>query len=233
MASDGEIKIRIALGNAVQQLKEVKGALENLDKAAITTNQELHKISLATQSTRRYMNDFKRSSAETVTELRQLNESVRKLIEGQKTLGNATQKAQKQMADFQNSIAAAATAFLTVAAAVKIFQGTLSVAVKIDSLTKTFYAITGSMAGAGMEMKFVREQAQRLGLDFFALAESYKGFSAAAKFANMDAATTKDIFTAVAESSTVLGLSAEKTKLVLMALEQDGIQGRCNDGGVT
>ena len=99
-------------------------------------------------------------------------------------------------------------------------RGIAQTAIKLDSIGKSFYAITGSMEGSRLEMAYVREEAQRLGLNFMALAESYKGFSAAAKFAGMDMTTTKDIFTSVSEASTVLGLSGEKTRLVLMALEQ-------------
>ncbi|MDR1660428.1 MAG: tape measure protein [Desulfovibrio sp.] len=111
----------------------------------------------------------------------------------------------------------------TLVAAYASFQTVKDIAqtsIKIDSLEKSFYAITGSMGGARGEMAYVREEAQRLGLDFMALADSYKGFSAAAKFADMDAVSTKEIFTSISEASTVLGLSGEKTRLVLMALEQ-------------
>jgi hypothetical protein len=69
-------------------------------------------------------------------------------------------------------------------------------------------------------MADVRTESQRLGLDFIALTESYKGFSAAAKFAEINAKTTREIFQSVSEASIVLGLSWDKTRLTLMALEQ-------------
>jgi tape measure domain-containing protein len=95
-----------------------------------------------------------------------------------------------------------------------------STSIDLASIQKTFFALTGSTEGARAEISYMMQDSQRLGLDFMSLVESYKGFSAAAKTANLDAAQTRNIFSAVSESATVLGLSAEKTKLVLYALEQ-------------
>lgn len=92
--------------------------------------------------------------------------------------------------------------------------------VDMASLQKTFFALTGSMEGARGEISWLREEAQRLGLDFFALTESFKGFSAAGLAAGMSTEQTRDIFTSVSEAATVLGLNSEKTKLALYALEQ-------------
>lgn len=93
-------------------------------------------------------------------------------------------------------------------------------AVDLQSMQKTFYALTGSMQGARGEITYLQGEAQRLGLDFFALTDSFKGFMAAGKTANMPANQIRNIFTAVTEASTVLGLNAQRTKLALYALEQ-------------
>lgn len=93
-------------------------------------------------------------------------------------------------------------------------------AVEMASLEKTFYALTGSMAGSRAEIMWLREESQRLGLDFLSLTTGFKGFLAAGKSAGMETEKIKKIFTSVSEAATVLGLNAEKTKLVMYALEQ-------------
>jgi lambda family phage tail tape measure protein len=122
-----------------------------------------------------------------------------------------------------DSITSLTSSIKTLVAAYASFQTVKDIAqtsIKIDSLEKSFYAITGSMEGARGEMSYMRDEAQRLGIDFMALTESYKGFSAAAKFAGINQKSTRDIFQSFTEASTVLGLSGDRTKLVLMALEQ-------------
>lgn len=96
----------------------------------------------------------------------------------------------------------------------------VSVSSDIASLEKTFYSLTGSFDSARSELAWLRDESQRLGLDFFSLASSFKGFSAAGKGAGMDAEKVKDVFISVSEAATVLGLDAQKTQRALYALEQ-------------
>lgn len=101
-----------------------------------------------------------------------------------------------------------------------VLRDVAKTSVDLASMQKTFYALTGSMEGARAEIAWLREESYRLGLDFFSLTESFKGFSAAGTAAGMDTSQVREIFTSVSEAATVLGLNAQKTKLALYALEQ-------------
>lgn len=80
--------------------------------------------------------------------------------------------------------------------------------------------ITGSSAGARAEMKFLEEQADRLGLNLLETAQSYMQIAAAAKGTELAGDGTRQIFTAIAEASTVLQLSVDQTNGALRAIGQ-------------
>jgi len=80
--------------------------------------------------------------------------------------------------------------------------------------------ITGSSAGAREEMKFLEEQAERLGLNLLETAQSYMQIAAAAKGTELAGDGTRQIFTAIAEASTVLQLSVDQTNGALRAIGQ-------------
>ncbi|MAS87214.1 MAG: hypothetical protein CMH30_04465 [Micavibrio sp.] len=80
--------------------------------------------------------------------------------------------------------------------------------------------ITGSSAGARAELKFLEEQAERLGLNLLETAQSYMQIAAAAKGTELAGDGTRQIFTAIAEASTVLQLSVDQTNGALRAIGQ-------------
>lgn len=80
--------------------------------------------------------------------------------------------------------------------------------------------ITGSSAGAREELKFLEEQAERLGLNLLETAQSYMQIAAAAKGTELAGDGTRQIFTAIAEASTVLQLSVDQTNGALRAIGQ-------------
>lgn len=240
-AGAGTIQLRVDLQNAVQQLQRLNSSLQSVDNKASTTNKKLAGLSTSLQAHTRHLRDISTATQRAVRVQQEMSMSLHGVIgqlrninqvlqqQNQLLLQNAqnTRQASQATQQYANSGSSAvsmimqlAAAFGVTTSAIDIFKSSLNVTKELDSINKTFYAITGSMNGANMEMGYVREMAQGLGLDFMSLAKSYKGFSAATKFANMDLSTSKEIFESVAGASTVLGLSGEKTELVLMALEQ-------------
>lgn len=220
MTDDGRIAISVQLGQAVQNLQKLRGSLEDVDNQASKTNKRLDTIRTVLGHSNTSIRQTRDGVRELVAAYERQTQAMNALLQQHQRLNNVQRETRAQTNDLSNSIFKLLPAVVSLAGAWQVFQATLGRSVQIDSITKTFYAIQGSMGGAAIEMGYVKGEAQRLGLEFFALAESFKGFSAATKFAHFDLATTKDMFSAVAESASVLGLSGEKTKLVLMALEQ-------------
>jgi tape measure domain-containing protein len=109
---------------------------------------------------------------------------------------------------------------LITAFSVATIKSIVDITVKFESLNLALKAVFRSQQGASREMAFIRKEADRLGLDLIALSRSYVELSAAATGTINEGQDTRDIFTAIAEASTVLGLSAEDTEGALRAIAQ-------------
>lgn len=92
--------------------------------------------------------------------------------------------------------------------------------VKLDSLKTSFAALAGSDAGGAEQLKYLREETQRLGQDFVTAAEAYKNLFSAGRGAGMKPDEIQQIFSSVLEAGTVLGSSQQQMQGALMALEQ-------------
>lgn len=93
-------------------------------------------------------------------------------------------------------------------------------AVEMDSLARTFKAITGSAQGAAQEMDYIAKTANRLGLEVGSASKSYANFAAATKGTALEGQAARDIFEAVAGSFSQLGKSSAETEGALLALSQ-------------
>lgn len=90
----------------------------------------------------------------------------------------------------------------------------------LDRMQRALLAATGSSAGAADGMAFVRAEAQRLGLDLESAGQQFASLSAAARGTALEGQGARDIFSAVAEASTVMGLSADQAGGALLAIQQ-------------
>lgn len=91
---------------------------------------------------------------------------------------------------------------------------------EMDSLNRSFEALAGSSKLGAEEIRFLREEAERLGQSFPSIAQAYKGLFATGKGANMDNSIIRGAFTGVLEASAVLGTSAQETQSAIIALQQ-------------
>lgn len=70
------------------------------------------------------------------------------------------------------------------------------------------------------EIEYLRGVTERLGLQFSSTAVAYGQFAAAAKGTALEGQKARDIFESIASASAVMGLSADQTSGVLLALQQ-------------
>lgn len=114
-------------------------------------------------------------------------------------------------------LAGLATAYLSAGQALQfIFQSTL----EFNKIKNPLTFITGSEGDALNKLSELKQLAQDLGLDYFALAESYKSFTGAARASNFDLDKSEKIFRSVAKAGAVLGLSSDQMSGSLLALQQ-------------
>lgn len=93
-------------------------------------------------------------------------------------------------------------------------------AIQFESLQASFKAIEGSAGRARDVLGFLRRETTRIGVDFTTTSESFKNFEAAARGTKLEGEEARKIFVSMIEVSRVLGLSTDRTRLALLALEQ-------------
>lgn len=91
--------------------------------------------------------------------------------------------------------------------------------------TKFEYAFDGAGKGAE-QLKFIREEANRLGLEFTSAANGYAQLASATKNLNLSTEQTQQIFTGVASAVAGMGLSADEANGVFLALSQIAGKGK-------
>lgn len=77
-----------------------------------------------------------------------------------------------------------------------------------------------SAVGSAAEIAYLRKATSDLGLAFDSTAKAYQQFSAAARGTALEGEKARSIFESVAKASAVMGLSADQTSGVLLALQQ-------------
>lgn len=108
---------------------------------------------------------------------------------------------------------------------VELAREFLRVNVELESLSRTFTAVTGSSKASADEMAYVREVADRLGLPITEVGRAYAGLTAATKGSAVEGAATREVFEAVARSMSVAGKSSAETQNALLALSQMASKG--------
>jgi tape measure domain-containing protein len=93
-------------------------------------------------------------------------------------------------------------------------------AVQTESLAAAFKAIEGSGQAAGRTMQWLKDQANRLGVDVVALSNGFKTVDAASRGTSLQGEQIRKVFVAMAEASRVLGLSGNDLQGVLLAVGQ-------------
>ncbi|MFA5217223.1 tape measure protein [Sulfuricurvum sp.] len=96
---------------------------------------------------------------------------------------------------------------------------------QLEAMENRMSAAVGKFTDSAEEMKYVRAEADRMGLKFVDLASSYSGFAAATTRAGISMEETRRIFKDISETAVSLKLSPERVKLTFMALEQMASKG--------
>lgn len=92
--------------------------------------------------------------------------------------------------------------------------------VEVESLNRTFKALTGSAEAAGKEMVYITDVSNKLGLAVIDAGKAYASLSASTKGTAAEGKTTRDVFEAVSMSMSVAGKSSADTSGALQALAQ-------------
>lgn len=117
------------------------------------------------------------------------------------------------------------TAMALAYGAFSVGKGIVEAGMQMQALEAKMTAATGSADVAQVALQFVREEAERLGIDFRVASEAFSSFSASALRSGLTFKQVQEIFTGVSEATVALKLSSERTQLVFLALTQMASKG--------
>lgn len=99
-------------------------------------------------------------------------------------------------------------------------QAIFTAGMQSAQMKKAFSEIAGGAQLAEREIQFLRDTSDKLGQNFWELQDSFKGLLAASKGSVIEGEKTREVFEAITRASATLGLSAEKTKMSIYAVQQ-------------
>ena len=173
---------------------------------------------------------FDKITAEERAMLRELSKLKKQLddtVQPLKKFGDEAEKSAKKTKDvfdkLEAQIAKIGPAILGIFAFEKIKQFTaalVNTTIQFESMRKAIDFASGSAEMGQKNFEFIRQTAQKLGLDLRGAVEGYKTFASAANLAGQSSQETNRQFAAVAKAAQVMGLTAEDTKGAFLALGQ-------------
>lgn len=148
-----------------------------------------------------------------------------------KQLGNSAEQAadktdnlSRVMGTLKNAIAGVAV-YKLAKDLVSMTSNVVTAGIEMQALENRMRSATGSNAVAAESIRYVREEADRLGLVFTTVAENYASFSASALRSGLTIGETRRVFRGVSEAAAAMGLSAERQSSVFQALSQMASKG--------
>lgn len=152
--------------------------------------------------------------------LNQLGDSTRKVSNESAALTSQTTAQTASLASMKTGLIAAAGAYVSFSSAMAGGKALIETALANERLNNTLIVATGSAEAAARETVFLREESEKLGLQFVTNASQYAKLAAAAKGTALEGQATRDIFLAVSKAATVLGMSVADASGSLLAIQQ-------------
>jgi len=119
----------------------------------------------------------------------------------------------------EQSVLSVANAFKALAASI-VVKEFIDANVEMEKFERGMTLLKGSTEGASVEFEYIRNLANRLGLELFTTANAYTSLTAATKGTALQGQATRDIFEAVSIAMSSLGKSSADTEGALLAISQ-------------
>lgn len=133
---------------------------------------------------------------------------------------DAAKKNVDVLGSLKGQLVGVAAAYLSFTGVIAGGRAVLDAAIANERLMNTLTVGVGNVQAATREYAFLRQESDRLGLQFITTADQYAKLAAASKGTQLEGQATRDIFVAIAQASTVLGLSADQAGGALLAIQQ-------------
>jgi tape measure domain-containing protein len=180
--------------------------------ATISTNDIKIRYVVETANLEAAANAFDKLSAEekqALAELKKFNQE-----------SQSTNKSMGELGSIAGKVGGVLGGLFAVGQIKQFASAVLETTIKFEAMRKAIDFASGSAEMGQKNFEFVRQTAQKLGLDLKGAVEGYKTFASASNLAGQSSQETNRQFAAVAKAAQVMGLSAEDTKGAFLALGQ-------------
>lgn len=192
-----------------REIKEVRDAMRLLQNSASVTGRQLSSaMSAGNDKIKRLERDLREARGE-MTLMDRASKTLKTSV-GSITAGNVAANAIGFLA---NKVAEAGREFIRAN-------------VELQNLRRAFNTIYGDAGLAAKQIDFLRKVSHEAGVEFSAITEDFKTFSASSTKAGLSLQVTNDLFESVTKASSTLGLSSQRTGLILQALAQMASKGK-------
>jgi tape measure domain-containing protein len=240
-------RIETATRKAAKAQKDAKDSAKQLGKgqrdaaadakALVERNRAIVRVmketgvsaSAARQAVAKYGKDTKATGAQVAKLARDLDRAEKELRE----LTAAQRQGQTAARSFGASLktlaiqaGGVAAVMIGVRKSLMEIQASIGAATTLEGIERALKVATGSATAGAEALAFVRQESDRLGLSLPAMAKQFSKLSAATASNAALAGETREIFLAVAEASTVLGLSTDDASGALNAFVQIASKGK-------
>ncbi|MDD2855322.1 MAG: tape measure protein, partial [Desulfuromonadaceae bacterium] len=152
--------------------------------------------------------------------------ATERMSQGMNAAGTATRQAAAEtdrLASCMNMLKTALSALI----GVQIYQyfknsatSVLQAGLTLEKVTNQLKAMTGSSILAASELKFIRDEANRLGLDMATASGSFSKFLGATKNTEVQGTQSRKVFIGISEGLSAMKLNAEETGRAFIQLTQ-------------
>lgn len=178
------------IGSTGSAADGARASLDRYDQSARQAGQSMDELGRQSRS----FSDSFRDFAIGATAVNAVTQSVRGLLDGLMEIPEGVFESIRAMAELQ---------------------------AQVDKITVGLKFSNGGDASAGArDLSFLRDEANRLGLDLTVAANSFVKLSAAARETTLEGKGARDIFLAISEASAVMHLSAAESEGALLAISQ-------------
>ena len=211
------LRVRAQLGDAIRQLDRLEKETRGAGRAGATAGTGLDRAADAADR-------LEREARGAAAGADRMEKEIREAGRAADAASRGWRRASLSVRDFFGAAFGANVADRILARIARTAQETAEAVIRggleIERLERRFRFAAGSAAAGAAELRFLRAEADRLGLDFRSAANDFSLFAAATRGTALEGRETQRIFSAVASAARVMGLSTEQTSGALLALQQ-------------
>lgn len=196
---------------------------QEITQAGNASNRIIAANEKAARSYRQVATEAKTTEAAT-NQLAQANDRAAQSYNRQ---ANASRQSMSYVQRLRGEVLSLVSAYGGIYGVISILNQAVQAYQKLEAAQSRLNAIfRGDQGAQAQELDFIRRNADRLGIEFGALADEYTKFAAATKNTNIEGQKTRDIFLAVAEAGVVNKLSIDDMNGIFRALIQIASKGK-------